>query len=112
MIARYYSESTADTVLSGYYAIFLAFLFCVELEKAEETNTLRANVIAALTRAFQDAALGKKYAHNPMRVIVAIIQEFIIFQSKSNTLTRDTLLELKSLLDVLIEMNGITVSEG
>ncbi|CCW59884.1 unnamed protein product [Phytomonas sp. EM1] len=108
MITRYYNESTADAVLSGYYAIFLAFLSCLELEE----RSLRSYVIAALTRASEGVSIGKKCEHNPMTVIVVIIQEFIIFQSDSNTLTRDTLLELKSLLDVLIDVNGITISEG
>ncbi|CAD2214765.1 hypothetical protein AGDE_12754 [Angomonas deanei] len=101
----YNSDDINLIVLSGYCALFLG---TVSLFSEKEFD-LRIQVITALAKVTKDTEMGTKVAHQPMKLIVAILQEFILFQSTSGTLTKSSLVEMSDLIDRIVKQNKISI---
>jgi hypothetical protein len=50
--------------------------------------------------------------HRPMALIVAIMQEFVLFQSSAGILTKQVLLNMHDIIQRLISANCITVEKN
>lgn len=103
VLAHYNAGRTEETVLSGYYALLLAVLSLVP----DEEDRFRVTVITAVAQVTKNTELGSICAGRPMTVIVAIIQEFLLFQSQSGTLTKSVLLAFNRIVKDLLDANGI-----
>lgn len=123
-----YPESNEYLVIAGYYAILVCMLslltYCGE--------SLRIPTISALARCYEkvmrrtDLNNGngvKKEAagvalssfsleqslEQPMRIAIAVVQEFLLFQSETGTLCQSTLIEVTEILDRVMVANKISV---
>ncbi|RNF09387.1 hypothetical protein TraAM80_02183 [Trypanosoma rangeli] len=102
----YHAEGTEKHVLAGYYALLLAVLSLCDSPKLQ----LRVPVMTAVAHATRGTAALKKVEAKPMTLIVAILQEFLLFQSLAGSLTRDSLLSMSDIIDSVVSCNGIEVS--
>eukprot|EP00796_Vickermania_ingenoplastis_P004427 gene4427-3226_t len=83
----YNSTATEDVVLAGYYAIIVGMLSLIEIDGEE----LRIPVITAISKC--NAECVQQSLNQPMSVIVAVIQEFLLFQSRASTLCSTAFIE-------------------
>ncbi|ESL08952.1 hypothetical protein TRSC58_03335 [Trypanosoma rangeli SC58] len=102
----YHAEGTEKHVLAGYYALLLAVLSLCASPKLQ----LRVPVMTAVAHATRGTAALKKVEAKPMTLIVAILQEFLLFQSLAGSLTRDSLVSMSGIIDSVVSCNGIEVS--
>ena len=93
------ATDVSRNVLAGYTAIVLALL------SLSDTNA-RLAVVGAISRRIREAR--RDTAKAPLRWVVAILQEFLLFQSSAGILTRDMLVLLEQLTAALKKENGIT----
>lgn len=110
MAMRYHSSDASQLVLSGYAALLLGALSLVNVPTADPPS-LRVPVMTAVAAAARGTRIGHSTDHQPMRIVAAIIQEFLLFQSASGTLTRDALVEMDSLVARIREHNNIALTE-
>ncbi|KAG5493401.1 hypothetical protein GH5_02147 [Leishmania sp. Ghana 2012 LV757] len=110
MMNSYQCSSTEQLVRGGYYALLLGALSLVSLTEEGGTATLRVPVMTAVARASRGTSMGRTAEHQPMRIVVAIIQEFLLFQSTAGTLTVEALTEMKALVDRILCSNQIDVT--
>lgn len=106
MVELYASADVERIVLSGYFALFLGV---VSLSSLHDGESLRVPVVTAIADATRDTDMGKKVERHPMKLVVAILQEFLLFQSQSGILTKSALLEIHELLKCLMKSNQIEV---
>lgn len=107
MYSLYVREGdTESVVMSGYHALLLGVLSLSDLPHL----SLRVPVTTAVATATKDTPLGRQTEKKPMVVVVAILQEFLLFQSASGTLTKECLLEMTQIADALVTVNGIEVA--
>ncbi|RNF23672.1 hypothetical protein TcG_01311 [Trypanosoma cruzi] len=104
--SAYHAEDMEKNVLAGYYALLLAVLSLCESPKTQ----LRVPVMTAVAHATRGTAALKKVEDKPMTLIVAILQEFLLFQGSAGSLTRDSLVSMTGIIDSVAECNGIEVS--
>jgi hypothetical protein len=109
MTRRYHCNEAEQLVLSGYAALLLAALSLVDLADME-TPSLRVRVITAVASASRGTRIGKLTDTQPMRMVAAIIQEFLLFQSASGTLTKEAFVEMDSLVGRIQHHNHIAVT--
>ncbi|KAG5494157.1 hypothetical protein JKF63_01992 [Porcisia hertigi] len=109
MMESHRCNSTEQLVRSGYYALLLGALSLVPVAEEEGRTTLRVPVMTAVARASGGTSADRKATRQPMRLVVAIIQEFLLFQSSAGTLTKETLLEMSALVDRIVISNHIDV---
>ncbi|RNF26561.1 uncharacterized protein Tco025E_01164 [Trypanosoma conorhini] len=102
----YHAEGTERHVLAGYYALLLAVLSLCATPRLQ----LRVPVMTAVAHATRGTAALKKVATKPMTLIVAVLQEFLLFQSSAGALTRDSLVSMSGIIDSVVRCNGIDVS--
>lgn len=107
MVTAHASNDVERTVLAGYYALFLGALSMVCLDG----ESLRIPVITAIAAAAAHGSprVASRVAERPMTIVVAIIQEFILFQSSTGTLTKENLLEMSEMVNDLVTTNSIEV---
>ncbi|CAG9582307.1 conserved hypothetical protein [Leishmania major strain Friedlin] len=110
MVESYRCSSTEQLVRSGYYALLLGALSLVPVAKEEGSTTLRVLVMTAVARVSDGHSIGLTAGHQPMRIVVAIIQEFLFFQSSAGTLTKEVLQDMKALVDRILRSNHIDVA--
>ncbi|AYU82775.1 hypothetical protein LdCL_340050200 [Leishmania donovani] len=110
MMESYRCSSTEQLVRSGYYALLLGALSLVPVAEEEGSTTLRVPVMTAVARVSDGHSVGLTAGHQPMRIVVAIIQEFLLFQSSAGTLTKEAVLEMKALVDRILSINHIDVA--
>ncbi|CAM38734.2 conserved hypothetical protein [Leishmania braziliensis MHOM/BR/75/M2904] len=109
MMESHRCNNTEQLVRSGYYALLLGALSLVSATE-EGSSTLRVPVMTAVAGVLGDTSIGLTIAHQPMRIVVAIIQEFLLFQSSAGTLTKETLKEMKALVDRILNSNQIDIA--
>lgn len=109
MLVCYHSGDTADTVLAGYYALFLG-VASLASSCARDDGSFRVPVITAVAEATRGMSIGRSSAAVPMKVVVAILQEFLLFQSASGTLTREGMLDMNNILASLVGANKIEIT--
>ncbi|GET92496.1 hypothetical protein, conserved [Leishmania tarentolae] len=113
MMESYECNNTEKLVRSGYYALLLGALSLVPVPEEEGSATLRVPVMTAVARLSGGYSAELPTGCQPMRIVVAIIQEFLFFQSSAGTLTKEALQEMKALVDRIVSSNHIQVaSEG
>ncbi|CBZ30540.1 conserved hypothetical protein [Leishmania mexicana MHOM/GT/2001/U1103] len=112
MMESYRCSSTEQLVRSGYYALLLGALSLVPVAEEQGSSTLRVPVMTAVARVSDGDSVGPTVGHQPMRIVVAIIQEFLFFQSSAGTLTKEALQEMKALVDRIISSNHIDVASA
>ncbi|KAK7197110.1 hypothetical protein NESM_000656100 [Novymonas esmeraldas] len=110
MVESYGGTSTEQLVRSGYYALLLGALSLVAVATADGHMTMRVPVMTAVARASGDTSMGRRARHQPMRIVLAIAQEFLLFQSSAGTLTKAALADAQALLDRILRCNGITAA--
>ncbi|KAH9577546.1 hypothetical protein LSM04_008053 [Trypanosoma melophagium] len=102
----YHAEDTEKNVLAGYYALLLAVLSL----NAAPSLELRISVMTAVAEATKGTDAGKKFESKPMTLIVAILQEFLFFQSSAGSLTKDSLLSMNNIIESVVKRNNIEVT--
>ncbi|ORC93835.1 uncharacterized protein TM35_000017120 [Trypanosoma theileri] len=102
----YHTEDTEKNVLAGYYALLLAVLSLC----AAPTLELRVPVMTAVAEATKGTVAGKKVESKPMTLIVALLQEFIFFQSSAGSLTKDSLLSMNNIIESVVKHNNIEIT--
>ncbi|AAZ10640.1 uncharacterized protein TEOVI_000633300 [Trypanosoma equiperdum] len=102
----YNAEETERNVVSGYYALLLAVLSLIDTPKVQ----LRVPVITAVAQATKGTETGKAVESKPMKLIVAILQEFLLFQSTAGSLTKSGLVSMSTIIESVVKCNGIEIS--
>lgn len=94
-------EEVSANVLGGYVALLLAMLSLGD-------EAARVRVVAAL--ATNAAPSVRPVASKPLTWVVAVLQEFVLFQSAAQILTREMVVAMHAVIDGVISENGIVVS--
>lgn len=139
MVYWYESGDTRQSVLSGYIAMLLACIsLCtgssedyrvavitaitkgiasksllrgetqLSLENSQDSHELHC----AVSRQDEAANNARKLRAKPMMLVVAILQEFVLFQSSAGILTKEVLLSMHHVVEKLIQQNHIVVERG
>ncbi|KAL7696018.1 hypothetical protein NQL31_004291 [Lotmaria passim] len=109
MTGRYHCSEAEQLVLSGYAALLLGALSLVDVP-GREPPSLRVPVMTAVATASRGTRIGRLTDRQPMRMVAAIIQEFLLFQSTAGTLTKEALMEMDALVDRIRQRNHIAVA--
>ncbi|KEG15459.1 hypothetical protein DQ04_00071270 [Trypanosoma grayi] len=105
----YHAEDTEKNVVAGYYALLLAVLSLC----ASPALQLRVPVMTAVAHATKGTVAGKMVEAKPMTLIVALLQEFVLFQGSAGSLTKESLVSMSSIIDSVVLHNDIeVVSDG
>ncbi|KPA82561.1 hypothetical protein ABB37_03596 [Leptomonas pyrrhocoris] len=111
MTKRYRCSDAEQLVLSGYTALLLGALSLVDVGDAE-ISSLRVPVMTAVAAASRGTRIGKSTDRQPMRMVAAIIQEFLLFQSSSGTLTKEALVDTDFLVSRIRQHSRIVVANA
>lgn len=103
----YDSSATEKIVIAGYFALFIGILSLVPMKE----RSLRIAIITALKK-LRAAQLQGPSAEKPMMVIAAIIQEFLLFQSKAETLCQEAFIEITEIIDGIVAANTISLLDA
>src|SRR5262249_54042444 len=85
-------DEVASNVLGGYLAVWIGTLSLVG-------TSARIQVITELSQ------MKGAVRERPMKMVVAVLQELVLFKSSSGLLTKSALLSLHRLIDRLMESN-------
>jgi hypothetical protein len=100
------AEDAESNVAAGYYATLLGMVSLASQES-------RVSVKHALGWRGSRLASPGSQGDNPLKYVVAILQEFVLFQSSAGILTQEALVGIHRLLQSLLEANGdITVDSS
>ena len=102
---RFYAqeEDISMSVTAGYLAVMLGMM-------SLQDPDARIVIVTALLNGAPNSVQSVR--HKPMLWVIAVLQEFIMFQSTAQILTKNTVVTLTYVVDTLMEENGITVGEG
>ncbi|KAG8349122.1 hypothetical protein TRVL_00074 [Trypanosoma vivax] len=106
MLRAYNAEGTEWQVIAGYYALLLAVLSLCDSPSLQ----LRIPVTTSITNAAKRTSAGKAAEEKPMALIVAILQEFVLFHSAARALTKDNLRNMNGVIEEVMKRNGIEIS--
>lgn len=101
----YRSHTTEYLVIAGYYALLIGILSLVKYENKD----LRVSIITVIAQTEKkDVA---ESTDQPMAIIVAIIQEFLLFQSNASALCETAFIEINEIVDHILIANKISLPE-
>jgi hypothetical protein len=73
---------------------------------------VNAELCFSVARQRSDASKVRQLRAKPMMLVVAILQEFVLFQSCAGILTKDVLLSMHDVVEKLITQNHIVVERS
>ena len=99
------SDDAESNVTAGYYATLLGMLSTASQES-------RVRVKHALQAARGESHESQNgWSENPLKFVLAVLQEFVLFQSSAGILTREALVGMHQLLQSLMNANSDIVVE-
>lgn len=105
LFQHYQSDDTEHLVIAGYYALLVGVLSLVGPQKK-----YRIPIITCLSSLNTVFTMSKVSRDQPMTFVVAVMQEFLLFQSSAGTLYQCAFVEISEIIDRIVADNQISVS--
>eukprot|EP00667_Euglena_gracilis_P005393 EG_transcript_5432 len=94
--------TTGGNIVAAYCALLLG---CLTIDHP-------ANLSAVIAALQPGAASGRRPAAHPMVPVVAVLQEFVLFQSRAEVLTQSALQGLHHVITAVVEANALPVASA
>lgn len=113
------ADDAERNVAAGYYATLLGMLSLASQDARVRvkhavggSGSPSCNSPTAVPPSLESQSSGSSWSGNPLKYVVAILQEFVLFQSAAGILTQEALLGIHQLLQSLLNANHDIVVEA